>query len=51
MNIPRFIWKTKVYSNNKTSTPSPAGFIENLHTSAALRVVFPAKVLPYLFFS
>lgn len=30
-------------------TPSPTGFTGNLHTCATLRVVFPAKVLPYLF--
>ena len=32
-----------------TETPSPTGFTGNLHTCATLRVVFPAKVLPYLF--
>ena len=41
---------TKVYSKTETSTPSPAGFTVNLHTSATLRVVFSAKVLPYSFF-
>ena len=34
---------------NRTETPSPTGFTGNLHTCATLRVVFPAKVLPYLF--
>lgn len=41
---------TKIYSKNETSTPSPSGFAGNLHTCATLRVVFPAKVLPYSFF-
>lgn len=41
---------TKIYSKNETSTPSPMGFTENLHTSAMLRVVFSAKVLSYSFF-
>ena len=36
-------------AGNRTETPSPTGFTGNLHTCATLRVVFPAKVLPYLF--
>jgi len=31
--------------------PSPAGFAENLHSYATLRVVFSAKALPYSFFT
>ena len=52
MNETEFLYylNTKVYSKNETSTPSPAGFAENLHTSATLRVVFPAKVLSYSLF-
>jgi len=48
-NIPISL-NAKLYSKHETTTPSPAGFTENLHTCATLRVVFSVKVLAYSFF-
>ena len=44
-----YSFEIQKYTGNRTETPSPTGFTGNLHTCATLRVVFPAKVLPYLF--